>query len=111
MVVRRAVLVIADINGCTDYMQWNRTHLAHAQSLCALCTPLLHDFEGIGEISTHYIDLTRSPVPVVPPKSSFLGRMGLMMKLEMSTLPVMVSKKEPAEGFRNMGRGTEHAPA
>src|ERR1700743_1562210 len=31
MAVRRAVLVIADISGYTQYMQWNRTHLAHAQ--------------------------------------------------------------------------------
>jgi hypothetical protein len=31
MAVRRAVLVIADIGGYTHYMQWNRTHLAHAQ--------------------------------------------------------------------------------
>jgi hypothetical protein len=29
--IRRAVLVIADIGGYTNYMQWNRMHLAHAQ--------------------------------------------------------------------------------
>jgi Protein of unknown function (DUF2652) len=31
MTIRRAVLLIADISGYTDYMQWNRGHLAHAQ--------------------------------------------------------------------------------
>lgn len=31
MAIRRAVLLIADIGGYTSYMQWNRTHLAHAQ--------------------------------------------------------------------------------
>ncbi|OBF72772.1 hypothetical protein A5750_01670 [Mycobacterium sp. 852002-51613_SCH5001154] len=31
MAIRRAVLIIADISGYTHYMQWNRTHLAHAQ--------------------------------------------------------------------------------
>ena len=29
--IQRAVLLIADIGGYTDYMQWNRLHLAHAQ--------------------------------------------------------------------------------
>jgi hypothetical protein len=31
MAIRHAVLVIADIGGYTHYMNWNRTHLAHAQ--------------------------------------------------------------------------------
>lgn len=35
MAIRRAVLLIADIGGYTDYMHWNRTHLAHAQQTVA----------------------------------------------------------------------------
>src|ERR1700761_4864423 len=31
MAIRRAVLLIADIGGYTNYMHWNRAHLAHAQ--------------------------------------------------------------------------------
>jgi hypothetical protein len=31
MAIRRAVLLIADIGGYTQYMHWNRMHLAHAQ--------------------------------------------------------------------------------
>src|SRR5271156_1285521 len=31
MAIRRAVLLIADIGGYTRYMNWNRTHLTHAQ--------------------------------------------------------------------------------
>ena len=31
MAIRRAVLLIADIGGYTNYLQWNRMHLAHAQ--------------------------------------------------------------------------------
>lgn len=31
MGIQRAVLLIADIGGCTNYMHWNRKHLAHAQ--------------------------------------------------------------------------------
>src|SRR6201991_2441352 len=35
MAIRRAVLVIADISGYTQYMAWNRMHLAHAQQTVA----------------------------------------------------------------------------
>ena len=35
MAIRRAVLLIADIGGYTNYMHWNRTHLAHAQQTVA----------------------------------------------------------------------------
>lgn len=31
MGIQRAVLLIADIGGYTNYMHWNRKHLAHAQ--------------------------------------------------------------------------------
>src|ERR1700741_4336312 len=31
MAIRHAVLLIADIGGYTNYMHWNRKHLAHAQ--------------------------------------------------------------------------------
>ena len=33
------------------------------ESVRQLCKPLIHDFEGIGETSTHYIDLATSEVP------------------------------------------------
>jgi len=35
MAIRRAVLLIADIGGYTQYMHWNRLHLAHAQQTVA----------------------------------------------------------------------------
>src|ERR1700758_3807478 len=35
MAIRHAVLLIADIGGYTNYMQWNRLHLAHAQQTVA----------------------------------------------------------------------------
>src|SRR6201999_2682289 len=36
-------------------------------SVRMLCTPLIHDFEGIGETSTHYLDLaTSQAAPVAP---------------------------------------------
>jgi hypothetical protein len=35
MAIQRAVLLIADIGGYTNYMQWNRMHLAHAQRTVA----------------------------------------------------------------------------
>jgi len=70
--------------------------------------PLMHDFEGLGETSTHYIDLAGSEVlPVVVPERSSVGRLWLKVKLGSSSLPFLVGIKKPAEGFRNLGRGTE----
>ena len=76
------------------------------ESVRELCTPLIHDFEGIGETSTHYIDLATSEVPVAPPQPTFFGRLGTTVKLELSTLPYLLRIKEPAAGFRNLGRST-----
>src|ERR1700747_1296741 len=35
MAIRHGVLLIADISGYTNYMHWNRSHLAHAQQTVA----------------------------------------------------------------------------
>lgn len=70
-----------------------------------LCKPLIHDFEGIGETSTHYIDLATYEVAPESPERNFFRRLGMTTKLELSTLPYVLRIKEPAEGFRNLGRG------
>jgi uncharacterized protein DUF2652 len=75
-----------------------------------LCMPLIHDFEGIGETSTHYIDLATSEVPPAPPERSRFGRLGRTLKFELTTVPFLLGFKKPAEGFRNLGRGTGDIP-
>jgi hypothetical protein len=75
------------------------------------CKPLIHDFEGIGETSTHYIDLARSEAPPAPPKRGRFGRLGATWKFELSTLPFLLGIKKPAEGFRNLDRGIEEISA
>jgi hypothetical protein len=75
------------------------------------CMPLIHDFEGIGETSTQYIDLATSEVPPTPPQRSFLGRLGRTWKFELTTLPFVLGIKKPAEGFRSLGRGAEDISA
>ncbi len=81
------------------------------ESMREQCKPLVHVFEGIGETSTHYIDLATSQVPPAPPEHSFFRRLGATVKLELSTLPFVVGIKEPAQGFRNLGRGAEEISA
>lgn len=80
-------------------------------SVRELCLPLTHDFEGIGETSTHYIDLSASEVPPLLAKRSLSGRLGAKAKFELNSLPFILGFKKPAEGFRNLGRGTEEVPA
>jgi Protein of unknown function (DUF2652) len=81
------------------------------ESMRGLCKPLVHDFEGIGETSTHYIDLATSEVPPAPPARGFLGRLGATTKFELTALPFLLGIKKPAEGFRNLDRGTEEISA
>jgi hypothetical protein len=69
-----------------------------------LAKPLTHDFDGIGETSTHYIDLATSEAPPAPPQRGFFGRMGRTAAFELSTLPFLLGIKKPAEGFRNLDR-------
>lgn len=48
MAIRRAVLLIADISGYTDYMSWNRLHLAHAQqAVAALLEAIIDAAKGL----------------------------------------------------------------
>jgi hypothetical protein len=81
------------------------------ESMRRLCKSLIQDFEGIGETSTHYIDLATSEVPPAPPKRGRVGRFGATTKFELSTLPFLLGLKKPAEGFRNLDRGTEEISA
>jgi hypothetical protein len=80
------------------------------ESVRQLCQPLTHDFEGIGQTSTHYIDLASSEVaPTVSDRSSS-RRLGAKLKLEVSTLPFILGIKEACAGFRNLGRGANQEP-
>ncbi|HZC94267.1 MAG TPA: DUF2652 domain-containing protein [Mycobacterium sp.] len=80
------------------------------ESMRQLCKPLTHDFEGIGQTSTHYIDLATSEVPPAVRDPSTSGRLGAKLKLELSTLPFVLGIKEACAGFRNLGRGTIEVP-
>ncbi|MEB3067828.1 DUF2652 domain-containing protein [[Mycobacterium] vasticus] len=72
----------------------------------AACTALVHDFEGLGQTPTYYLDLAKSAVE--PPADA----MGLADKLRFrwNALPFVVGAKQPGAGFRSLGRGAaEHA--
>ncbi|MGH3957587.1 DUF2652 domain-containing protein [Mycobacterium sp.] len=75
-----------------------------------LCLPLTHDFEGIGQTSTHYIDLATSGAPVTVPEPSTAGRLAAKLRSEVSALPYLVGIKDACAGFRNLGRGTAGVP-
>ena len=75
-----------------------------------LAKQLTHDFDGIGETSTHYLDLATSEAPPSPPKRGPFGRLGMTAKFELSSLPFLLGIKKPADGFRNLGRGTDELP-
>ncbi|BBX96418.1 DUF2652 domain-containing protein [Mycobacterium lacus] len=72
-----------------------------------LCKPLTHDFEGMGQTSTHYIDLASSEVPPPAPDRSASGRLGAKLRFELRALPFALGFRKPAAGFRNLGRGVK----
>jgi Protein of unknown function (DUF2652) len=76
-------------------------------SVRQVCKPLIHHFEGIGQTSTHYIDLASSAVTPAVPERGFFGRLRTKLKFASSALPYVVGIKEPAAGFRSLGRGSE----
>jgi hypothetical protein len=80
------------------------------ESMRQLCMPLTHDFEGIGQTATHYLDLATSEVVPSVPELSTSGRLGAKLRLELSTLPFVLGIKKACVGFRNLGRGSTVAP-
>lgn len=80
------------------------------ESIRGLSVPLTHDFEGIGETSTHYIDLATSEAPPAPPQRGS-SRLGMTAMFELNSMPFLLGLKKPADGFRNLGRGAEEIPA
>lgn len=66
-----------------------------------ICTPLVHDFEGLGETPTYYLDLANS---AVQPPAVAMG-LGDRLKFRLSALPFVFGAKEPCAGFRGLGRG------
>jgi Protein of unknown function (DUF2652) len=81
------------------------------ESVRELCKPLTHDFEGIGETATHYIDLAASEVVLPVPERISSGRLAAKLKLEFSALPFVLGLKKPGAGFRSLGRGPREEPA
>jgi hypothetical protein len=71
-------------------------------SVRRLCRPLTHDFEGLGQTSTHYIDLATSEVRPVVPERSLSGRLGAKVKFELDSVPFLLGFKKPAKGFRGL---------
>lgn len=81
------------------------------ESMRPQCKPLIHHFEGIGDTSTHYIDLGAPEALPVVPERGFFGRLGATTKFELGSLPFYLGIKKPAEGFRNLDRGVKEMSA
>ena len=76
-----------------------------------LCNPLTHHFEGIGDTSTHYIDLATSVIAPEVPEPRFGARLASKLRFESSALPYALGIKKACAGFRHLGRGAREAPA
>lgn len=78
------------------------------EAMRSLAETLAHDFEGIGEVETHYLDLTKVPAPPPPePRHGALRRLWNTVRLNVATLPEFVGVRKPLEGYDR----TKHAIA
>jgi hypothetical protein len=68
------------------------------------CMPLVHHFEGIGETSTHYLDLASAEAPPTQPERTRSGRLAAKMRFEFGSVPFALGFKKPGAGFRSLGR-------
>ncbi|MDT5349453.1 MAG: hypothetical protein QOH91_2740 [Mycobacterium sp.] len=76
-----------------------------------LCNALTHHFEGIGDTSTHYIDLATSVVAPEMPERGFGARLASRLKFESAALPYALGIKKACAGFRHLGRGPQEVPS
>lgn len=74
------------------------------ESMRQQCKPLIHDFDGIGQTSTHYIDLAGAGAAPAMPERSTSDRLTVKLKMEFSALPFMLGFRKPAANFRNLNR-------
>lgn len=80
---------------CTDEVlaQLPRDLEQHAEKL-------RHDFEGIGEVDTHYVDLSKIPIaPLEPPKQGMWRRLWRTVTLNAAALPGIVGLSKPLAGY------------
>ncbi|MEB3020808.1 DUF2652 domain-containing protein [[Mycobacterium] crassicus] len=71
------------------------------------CTRLVHDFEGLGQTSTYYLNLIGSSAQPPDKALGFAGK----MKLRLNALPFVVGAKQPCVGFRSLDRGAVESAA
>jgi hypothetical protein len=82
------------------------------QELSAQALELKHDFEGIGEVQTHYVDLSKVEMPVTVRAPSALGKFWGKAKLELCSLPYILGLRKPLEQLpRTLAAVTPAEPA
>ena len=70
------------------------------ESVKALAQKLEHDFEGIGEVTTHFVDLTKLPMPPPPPpRQGVLRRLWRTVSVNAAALPEILGLSKPLAGY------------
>jgi hypothetical protein len=77
------------------------------EQMRGLCSPLTHNFDGIGETATYYLDLAVSAVAPDVPEPSYGSRLASRVKFETAALPYILGIKKACAGFRHLGRARE----
>lgn len=82
------------------------------EALRSASTPLQHDFEGIGEVQTHYVDLSKVEAPAPQPKQGGVRKWLEKAKLELGALPYVLGFKKPLHhGYEKLRESIAPPPA
>jgi hypothetical protein len=75
-------------------------HSGLPEPVRALAQELSHEFEGLGEVTTHFVDLTKLPMPPPPPpRQGFLRRLWRTVSVNAAALPEIIGLSKPLVGY------------
>lgn len=62
------------------------------------------DLEGLGAVTTHYVDFATLPPELAPtPEPTFFRKIFSWVKMTLRSIPYFLGAKKSCDGFRNMG--------
>jgi hypothetical protein len=78
----------------------DQVRTALPDDLKSMTQTLAHDFEGLGEVETHFVDLTKVPLPPSPePRQGVFRRLWRTLSVNAAALPEIIGISKPLVGY------------
>lgn len=88
-----------------EYMLMSEpVHAGVKEELKRLARPTIESLEGLGDVTTHWVDFGELALALPEPQPApFLRRVWLWLRANIRSIPYILGVKRSCEGFRNMG--------